>query len=40
MEAGVRYYLNFCRPLGINLAKSVRMIVRMIENMKRSIDPV
>ncbi|MEM1820595.1 MAG: hypothetical protein QXU64_03270 [Thermofilaceae archaeon] len=40
VEAGVRYYLNFCRPLGINLAKSVRMIVRMIENMKRSIDPV
>ncbi|MEM1820361.1 MAG: hypothetical protein QXU64_02085 [Thermofilaceae archaeon] len=38
IEAGIRYYLNFCKPLGINPAKSVRMIVRMIESMRRSIE--
>ena len=34
IKAGIKYYLNFCRRHDLNLAKSVRMITRMIERMK------
>jgi len=38
IEAGIKYYLNFCSKFDINPAKSVRMIIRMIENMRNSIQ--
>lgn len=38
VEAGIKYYLNFCRKFDINPAKSVRMIVRMIENMRKHYE--
>ena len=34
VEAGVRYYLKFCKPLDINTAKCLRMIERMVKNMR------
>lgn len=38
VEAGVRYYLNFCRRHDINLAKSVRMIVKMVRRMRERYE--
>ncbi|MEM1868575.1 MAG: hypothetical protein QXU90_00475 [Acidilobaceae archaeon] len=35
IEAGINYYLNFCKKHDINIAKSARMIVRMVKNMIR-----
>jgi len=37
VEAGLRYYRKFCRPLGIWDGKCVRMIVRMVKNMREAI---
>jgi len=38
VRAGVRYYLNFCKRHDINIAKSIRMITKMIENMKKRYE--
>jgi len=34
VKAGIKYYLNFCKPFDINLAKSIRMIVQMVKGMR------
>jgi len=34
VEAGVKYYLNFCKRHNINLAKSIRMIEKLIVKMR------
>lgn len=34
VEAGIKYYMNFCKRLDINIAKSVRMITKMVERMR------
>lgn len=34
IKAGIKYYENFCKKHDINLAKSVRMIVKMVKNMR------
>jgi len=36
VEAGLKYYRNFCRPLDINVAKSRRMFLKNIKMMKES----
>ncbi|MEM1750727.1 MAG: hypothetical protein QW088_07415 [Desulfurococcaceae archaeon] len=38
IKAGIKYYLNFCKRHDLNIAKSVRMIVRMIEGMRKSYE--
>ncbi|MEM1690484.1 MAG: hypothetical protein QXG48_02830 [Thermofilaceae archaeon] len=38
VRAGIKYYTNFCRRFDINPARSARMIVRMIENMRRRYE--
>jgi len=37
VEAGLKYYRNFCVKLEIPESKCVRMIYEMIENMKKRI---
>jgi hypothetical protein len=37
VEAGMKYYLRFCVPLGISVHKSVRMIRRIVENMRGAL---
>lgn len=38
VKAGVKYYLNFCRKFDISPTRSVRMIVRMVENMRKRYE--
>jgi hypothetical protein len=40
VKAGVKYYLNFCKRHDLNLAKSVRMILKMVEGMKRHYEKI
>lgn len=35
IKAGIKYYENFCKRHNINIAKSARMIIKMIENMRK-----
>ena len=37
VEAGLKYYRKFCRPLGIWDGKCARMIVRMVRNMREAV---
>ena len=36
VEAGLKYYRKFCKPLGIYEGKCARMIIRMIKNMREA----
>jgi len=36
VEAGIKYYKNFCKKFDINIAKSKRMFINNIENMKEA----
>lgn len=38
VEAGVRYYLNFASKFDVTKPKALRMISRMIENMRRAVE--
>ena len=40
VKAGIKYYLNFCKRHDINLAKSARMIVKMVKNMREYYEKI